>query len=154
MPVRPASAPKERPRITVPTPFSFEHRPKHDAAALRKMRNELAEERKALEEARKENKARPVPATNEPGLYMKQMQMLEEKSRERRQVRRTVPQPFSFQSRSERKASPTEGHADDAYGEMLDQFAAVVNEGAAPLWGAAESRLLARWIDALHRSAV
>jgi hypothetical protein len=42
----------------------------------------------------------------------------------------------------------------DAYGEMLDQFAAVVNEGAAPLWGAAESRLLARWIDALHRSAV
>ena len=42
----------------------------------------------------------------------------------------------------------------DAYGEMLDQFAAVVNEGVAPLWGAAESRLLARWIDALHRSAV
>ena len=129
MPVRPASAPKERPRITVPTPFSFEHRPKHDAAALRKMRNELAEERKALEEARKENKARPVPATNEPGLYMKQMQMLEEKSRERRQVRRTVPQPFSFQSRSERKASPTEGHADDAYGEMLFKAAEAEDVG-------------------------
>jgi hypothetical protein len=42
----------------------------------------------------------------------------------------------------------------DAYGEMLDQFAAVVNEGVAPLWGAAESQLLARWIDALHHSAV
>lgn len=42
----------------------------------------------------------------------------------------------------------------DAYGEMLDQFAAVVLDGAVPLWGADESRLLARWIDALLRSAV
>ncbi len=38
----------------------------------------------------------------------------------------------------------------DAYGEMLDQFADVVRSGAAPRWGAAESRLLARWIEALH----
>ncbi len=41
----------------------------------------------------------------------------------------------------------------DAYGEMLDQFADVVHHGAVPRWGGAESRLLARWIDVLHRSA-
>jgi len=46
---------------------------------------------------------------------------------------------------------PAEGA--DAYGEMLDQFAAVVQHGAAPRWGAAESRLLAHWIDQLHDAA-
>lgn len=46
---------------------------------------------------------------------------------------------------------PAEGA--DAYGEMLDQFAAVVQHDAAPRWGAAESRLLARWIDQLHDAA-
>jgi xylose dehydrogenase (NAD/NADP) len=40
----------------------------------------------------------------------------------------------------------------DSFGEMLDQFAAVTN-GATPLWGEAESRLLARWLDALHAAA-
>ena len=119
LPVRPASAPRERPRITVPTPFSFEHRPKRDHAALRKMQQELAEERLAIEDGKKENKARPVPATNEPGLYMAQVEKMKEKSQERRAVRRTVPQPFSFQSRSERKAAAVSGMAsadDDAFG--------------------------------------
>lgn len=41
----------------------------------------------------------------------------------------------------------------DAYGEMLDQFADVVQHDATPRWGAAESRMLARWIDALHIAA-
>lgn len=41
----------------------------------------------------------------------------------------------------------------NAYGAMLDQFADVVRNGATPLWGAAESRLLARWIDALHAAS-
>jgi predicted dehydrogenase len=41
----------------------------------------------------------------------------------------------------------------NAYGAMLDQFAQVVRHGATPVWGAAESRLLARWIDALHAAA-
>lgn len=38
----------------------------------------------------------------------------------------------------------------DAYGEMLDQFADVVQSAATPRWGAPESRRLARWIEALH----
>lgn len=41
----------------------------------------------------------------------------------------------------------------NAYGEMLDQFADVVQTGARPRWGADESRLLARWIEALHAAA-
>jgi xylose dehydrogenase (NAD/NADP) len=41
----------------------------------------------------------------------------------------------------------------DAYGEMLDQFADVVQLGHAPRWGGAESRLLASWIDLLRGSA-
>jgi D-xylose 1-dehydrogenase (NADP+, D-xylono-1,5-lactone-forming) len=41
----------------------------------------------------------------------------------------------------------------DAYAEMLDQFADVVSTGVAPRWGAAESRLLARWLDALHAAS-
>lgn len=40
----------------------------------------------------------------------------------------------------------------DAYGEMLDRFAAVTS-GATPLWGPAESRLMARWIDMLLAAA-
>ncbi len=40
----------------------------------------------------------------------------------------------------------------DAYGEMLDQFVAVTN-GEKPLWGEPESRLLARWIEALLQAA-
>jgi xylose dehydrogenase (NAD/NADP) len=40
----------------------------------------------------------------------------------------------------------------DAYGEMLDQFAAVT-AGATPRWGEDESRLLARWIDAMLAAA-
>ena len=41
----------------------------------------------------------------------------------------------------------------DAYGEMIDQFAAVTC-GATPLWGATESRLSARWIDAILHAAL
>lgn len=41
----------------------------------------------------------------------------------------------------------------NAYGAMLDQFADVVRHGATPRWGATESRLLARWIDALRDAA-
>ena len=41
----------------------------------------------------------------------------------------------------------------NAYGAMLDQFADVVRDGAMPRWGADESILLARWIDALHAAA-
>ena len=41
----------------------------------------------------------------------------------------------------------------DAYAEMLDQFANVVQVGVTPRWGAEESRRLARWLDALHTSA-
>ena len=41
----------------------------------------------------------------------------------------------------------------DAYGEMLDQFADVVQRGATPRWGAPQSRLLARWIQALHTAS-
>ncbi|MCU1359647.1 MAG: oxidoreductase [Ilumatobacteraceae bacterium] len=40
----------------------------------------------------------------------------------------------------------------DAYGEMLDQFAAVT-AGSTPLWGESQSRLLARWIDLLLTAA-
>ena len=41
----------------------------------------------------------------------------------------------------------------DAYAEMLDQFANVVQVGVTPRWGADESRRLARWLDALHTAA-
>jgi NDP-hexose-3-ketoreductase len=41
----------------------------------------------------------------------------------------------------------------DAYGEMIDQFADVVQRGGTPRWGATESRLLARWIEALHHAS-
>jgi len=41
----------------------------------------------------------------------------------------------------------------DAYAEMLDQFAEVVRDGAAPRWGADESRRTARWLAALHVAA-
>jgi predicted dehydrogenase len=41
----------------------------------------------------------------------------------------------------------------DAYGEMLDQFADVVQHGATPLWGASHSTLLAQWIEALHSAS-
>ena len=44
-------------------------------------------------------------------------------------------------------------HGAHGYGEMLDQFADVVQHDATPRWGAAESRMLARWIDALHIAA-
>jgi predicted dehydrogenase len=40
----------------------------------------------------------------------------------------------------------------DSYGEMLDQFAAATN-GEALVWGERESRLLARWVDALLAAA-
>ena len=46
---------------------------------------------------------------------------------------------------------PCEGA--NAYGRMLDQFADVVQHGAEPVWGAVESRRLARWIDALQSAA-
>ena len=59
---RATSAPRERRTITVPTPFSFEHRPKRDQAAIRRMQAELEEQRREAQEAKKENKARPVPA--------------------------------------------------------------------------------------------
>ncbi len=49
------------------------------------------------------------------------------------------------------RAIPVEGV--NAYGAMLDQFADVVRDGASPVWGADHSRLLARWIDALHLAA-
>ena len=99
-PARPSSAPRERRSITVPTPFSFEHRPKRDNAALRKMQAEIELERAELEESRQEAlKPQPVPSTNAPGLYMKQVEEMEARSRERRTVRRTVPQPFSFTNR-------------------------------------------------------
>ena len=54
-----------------------------------------------------------------------------------------------------RDDSISEHHAAgaDAYGEMLDQFADVVQHGATPRWGAAESRLMARWIEALHTAS-
>jgi D-xylose 1-dehydrogenase (NADP+, D-xylono-1,5-lactone-forming) len=41
----------------------------------------------------------------------------------------------------------------NAYGEMIDQFAAVVEGRESAIWGADESRLLARWIEALHTAA-
>ena len=41
----------------------------------------------------------------------------------------------------------------DAYGEMIDQFAEVVSGHREPLWGPAQSRLLARWVDALHHAS-
>jgi predicted dehydrogenase len=54
-----------------------------------------------------------------------------------------------------RDDSITEFHAAgaDAYGEMLDQFAAVVHGRDDPVWGADQSKLLARWIEALHEAA-
>ncbi len=42
----------------------------------------------------------------------------------------------------------------NAYGEMLDQFADVARHGATPRWGASESKLLARWIEALHTASL
>ncbi|MFN8022346.1 MAG: Gfo/Idh/MocA family oxidoreductase [Acidimicrobiales bacterium] len=41
----------------------------------------------------------------------------------------------------------------NAYGQMLDQFADVVQHAAHPVWGPAESRRLARWIDAVQAAA-
>ena len=41
----------------------------------------------------------------------------------------------------------------DAYAAMIDQFADVVQHGARSLWGPDESRLLARWIEALLAAA-
>ena len=102
---RPTSAPKERPRVTVPQPFSFEHRPKKDSAAERRMRKELEEERKSLEFAQKTtNKARDLPPTTAPGLYSEMVAEAEAASKERRQHRRTVPVPFSFTHRQTRSA--------------------------------------------------
>jgi predicted dehydrogenase len=41
----------------------------------------------------------------------------------------------------------------DAYAWMLDQFADVVRDDAEPRWGPEPSRLLARWLAALHSAA-
>jgi D-xylose 1-dehydrogenase (NADP+, D-xylono-1,5-lactone-forming) len=41
----------------------------------------------------------------------------------------------------------------NAYGAMLDQFADVVQHGAAPVWGPSESMLMARWIEALLQAS-
>jgi predicted dehydrogenase len=42
----------------------------------------------------------------------------------------------------------------DAFARMIDQFADVAHGLASPRWGPAESRLLARWLEAIHRAAV
>jgi predicted dehydrogenase len=41
----------------------------------------------------------------------------------------------------------------NAYAAMLDQFADVIRRDHEPVWGPRHSRLLARWIEALHRAA-
>jgi hypothetical protein len=58
---RPRSAPKERPHVTVPVPFSFEHRPRRDTASERRLKLELEEERQALAIAQEHNKPRDLP---------------------------------------------------------------------------------------------
>ncbi len=42
----------------------------------------------------------------------------------------------------------------DAYGQMIDQFADVVEHGAQPAWSSTHSITLARWIDALHAASI
>ena len=79
--------PPFRPTSQVPTPFSFEHRPKRDHSAMRKMAAELEQQRAELDEVRQQVKARPVPPTTAPGLYTKQVAEMEERSRERRAIR-------------------------------------------------------------------
>ena len=97
---RPRSAPKERPRVTVPVPFSFEHRQKKETAAERRMTEEQEERQRAMERAAKEStRARDLPPSTAPGLYSEMVAEAEAASRERRQVRRTVPVPFSFSHR-------------------------------------------------------
>ena len=133
---RPRSAPKERPRITVPTPFSFEHRPKIDHAAQRRMLAEVEQDKALLEEARKENmsvKARSPPPTNAPGLYTQKVLEMEQRSKERRTVRRTVPQPFSFANRGTRslRASSTAAEFEAgaaASGPPADEYALAAAE--------------------------
>ena len=143
---RPSSAPRERPRITVPTPFSFEHRDgaKREHERKRQMEAEQKNELQVLEESRKENRARPVPATTAPGLYEKQVQEMEEKSKERRATRKTVPVPFSFTSRSERKAG---ANLDDELDTPRSAFAGYEVRRrlrSAPSTGAAHTRLARR----------
>jgi predicted dehydrogenase len=41
----------------------------------------------------------------------------------------------------------------NAFARMIDQFADVVHGAAAPLWGPTQSRLLARWLQAIHLAA-
>jgi predicted dehydrogenase len=41
----------------------------------------------------------------------------------------------------------------NAFANMIDHFADVVYGVASPVWGAAQSRLLARWLEAIHRAA-
>lgn len=83
---------------------------------MRKMAAELEQQRAELDEVRQQVKARPVPPTTAPGLYTKQVAEMEERSRERRAVRRTVPQPFSFHNRpaSARRSWDKEKEGDES----------------------------------------
>ena len=90
--------------MTVPVPFSFEHRIKRPSEAERRYKLELEEEQKALDVAKKQNKSRDLPATTAPGLYSEMVAEAEAQSRDRRRQRKTVPVPFSFTQRESRNA--------------------------------------------------
>jgi hypothetical protein len=120
---RPRSAPKERARVTVPVPFSFEHRPKKETASERRLAEELEMKRQAMEVAAKESmRARDLPPSTAPGLYSEMVAEAEAASRERRQVRRTVPVPFSFSHRRTKEPRRSDLQAGEWQG-MEDEYA-------------------------------
>lgn len=120
---RPRSAPKkERPRVTVPVPFSFQHRPRKETAAERRMAEEMEMKRQAMEAAAKEStRARDLPPTTAPGLYSEMVAEAEQASRERRQVRRTVPVPFSFSERRTKEPKRSDVTAGEWQGTLEDE---------------------------------
>ena len=94
---RPASAPpRQRPRITVPQPFSFELRQSREHASTRRLRVEMETEKLRVEAERAARKPVPVPPTTVPGLYQAKVNADQAASRRRRTLARTIIRPFSF----------------------------------------------------------
>ena len=108
--------------MTVPVPFSFQHRPRKETAAERRMAEEMEMKRQAMEAAAKEStRARDLPPTTAPGLYSEMVAEAEQASRERRQVRRTVPVPFSFSERRTKEPKRSDVTAGEWQGTLEDE---------------------------------
>ena len=109
---RPASAPQQRPRVTVPRPFSFEGRQPRVTTSMRKMQQDLEAQQTALEDARKNLKARPIPpdpmAAPEGGRQPLYPEDGGPAAAPAPVKTVTKPAPFNFAARPPKKASAPE----------------------------------------------